>query len=50
MGLSTTHLGDLSGFMVAAQEVYSLWVTQFEANKKGNGFNAIIASIYEIWE
>jgi hypothetical protein len=38
--VEAVRLGDASRFMVAPNQMYSLGVSQFQTNKKGNRFDA----------
>lgn len=45
LGVEAIGLGDAARLVVAADEVYSVGVSQFQTDKKGNGFDAEHATV-----
>lgn len=43
--VEAVYLGDLAGLVVTTQDGDSLGIPNFECNKKGHGFNGVVATV-----
>lgn len=46
--VESVHLGDLTRFVVAAQDGDAVWVADFEGDEEGYGFHGEVAAVYVV--
>ena len=48
--IEAVYLGDLSGFVVSADEGDSVGVADFQGEEEEEGFDGVVAAVYEVAE
>ena len=46
--VEAVDLGDLAGFVVAAEDGDARWVADFEGDEEGDGFDGVVAAVYVV--